>query len=139
MLDNIMLIAGVPGALLLIIAIIATAIIYKYLGSKKEVALETITNEKLRTYVDLLWSTVMVTVEATNQTMVDGLKAAHEDGKLTEEEAKLVKDTTVEMVLETLSADAKAVLDLAFDDLSKQVGIMIESAVRSAKNELPLG
>lgn len=139
MLENLNVLVGTTGGLLLVVAIIVGVIVNKYLNTKKSAALESINNDKIRTYVDLLWGTVESTVTSLNQTMVDGLKAQSADGTLTEDDAKLVKNTAIAMVIDSFNSESKAILSLVFEDLEKYVDTLIEAAVKRAKEQNPIG
>lgn len=139
MFENLNVVGVTATGIAVVVAIVLTVVISKFLNTKKSSVLSSIENEQIRTYVDLLLTTVEDTVNSLNQTMVDGLKAQSSDGKLTEDEAKLVKDTAVATVLDSFSENTKAILSMVFDDLEKYVDTLVESAVKKAKDQNPIG
>lgn len=90
-------------------------------------------NDTIKTYVDMVSDNALNVVETLNQTLVDGLKAASADGKLTQEEITEIKTQAVNMLADTLSDDAKEVLTKAFGDIEKYLDIVIQRAVCKVK------
>lgn len=73
------------------------------------------------------------TVLELQQTVVDKLKAAHEDGKLTEDEIKALGSMLLEKTLEKMSAPAVKVLQAAGTDLAAIIIGAGEAAIQSLK------
>ena len=70
---------------------------------------------------DELTGIVMESVSALQQTTVDKLKAAHEDGKLTEAEIADLGVTLLEMTMKKLSKPAQKILEAAGKDISAMI------------------
>lgn len=81
-----------------------------------------------------LKGTVMESVSALQQTTVDKLKAAHEDGKLTEDEIADLGITLLEMTMKKLSEPAKKVLEAAGKDVVAMIQDAAEAWILSLKS-----
>ncbi|MBR2422620.1 MAG: hypothetical protein IKB09_09790 [Oscillospiraceae bacterium] len=75
------------------------------------------------------------TVSALRQTTVEKLKAAHEDGKLTEDEVKDLGKALLEMTMKKLSAPAVKVLEAAGKDIAAMIQDAAEAWIGSLKNK----
>lgn len=73
------------------------------------------------------------TVLELQQTVVDGLKAAHEDGKLTEDEIKELGDMLIKKSLEKMSVPATKVLAAAGADISAIIKGAGEAMIQNMK------
>lgn len=73
------------------------------------------------------------TVMELQQTVVDKLKAAHEDGKLTEDEVKELGDMLVKKSLEKMSVPATKVLAAAGADISAIIKGAGEAMIQNMK------
>lgn len=104
-----------------------------FINSKTEAVKKNIKNETVKTYIDVVSNTVSEVVQALNQEIVNGIKEASKDGKLTEDEAKEIKNKAIEKTLGILSDDAKETLTMVFGDLDTYISTLIESAVYKAK------
>ncbi len=74
------------------------------------------------------------TVEELQQTVVASLKDAHADGRLSEEEIELLKETLVKMTLEKLSRPAYDLLRAAAVDVAALITGAGEKMVLNMKN-----
>ena len=74
-------------------------------------------------------------VQYTNQTFVDGLKAAREDGKLTRDEAKEAFGKTLGAVKGMLRTEEERILQRITGDFEVYLTTLIERQVRDAKNQ----
>ena len=104
-----------------------------FINSKTEAVKKNIKNETVKTYIDVVSNTVSEVVQALNQEIVNGIKEASKDGKLTEDEAKEIKNKAIEKTLGILSDDAKETLTMVFGDLDTYISTLIESAVYKTK------
>ena len=77
-------------------------------------------------------------VQYTNQTFVDGLKAAREDGKLTRDEAKEAFGKTLGAVKGMLRTEEERILQRVTGDFEVYLTTLIERQVRDAKNQFGL-
>ena len=84
----------------------------------------------LEKYLNLVETTVVDCVQATNQTYVETLKA---EGSFDAEAQKVAFNKTLESVLSILSDDAKEYLTEIFGDLSTYLTNLIESKVNTSK------
>lgn len=73
------------------------------------------------------------TVEELQQTTVDGLKAAHKDGKLTKEEIAMLGDSLLEITEAKLSDSVKGLLTSAKIDVEALIKSAAESYIRDMK------
>lgn len=80
---------------------------------------------------------VTTTVYKLAQTTVDDLKSAAADGKLTAEEAAVVKSHALAEVKTLLSADVSKTLDTAFADADSWIKSKIEAAVKQLHIDAP--
>ena len=73
--------------------------------------------DSINTAQQELITAAQLTVGELQQTVVDGLKASHEDGKLTEDEIMALGKRLIEMTLEKMSVPAQKVLNAAGVDI----------------------
>lgn len=102
-------------------------------------------NRFLQTVVGLVSDTAKAVVERLNQEVVDGLKEKSADGKLTMEEIKEIQDKAVNILLSTLSEEAKTAIAVVFGDVKTFLTLLLDSKVEEVKrekkaldNELPM-
>lgn len=91
-------------------------------------------NETVKSYVDLISDNATNVVISLNQTLVEELKAASSDGKLTKEDAVMIKDKAVAMLADTLSEDIKETIAKVFKDTNTYLGNVIERVVVDVKD-----
>jgi hypothetical protein len=84
-------------------------------------------NERIAWVLAVVGDAVADTVSSANQTLVDDLKAAREDGKLTEEEKKQIKERVLGTVKMKLKADVMKALEEAFDSPDLIISDKIEA------------
>src|SRR5690606_24734791 len=72
-------------------------------------------------------------VRATGQTYVDELKKAREDGKITEEEARLARELAWQHFKAQMGAAALAELELIVGDVVEWFQSEVEAAVKALK------
>ena len=123
------------STLILIITIIVTGFtaFIAYIGKKEIVIKENeLLTDKANFYLDLLLVTVDEIVKATNQSVVDKLKADG-DGKLTKEEADDIFNEVKGEVLHQITNEGMAILNEVIRDVPKLIEFLIESAVRKNK------
>lgn len=116
---------------------ILTTFLVSFIKTKKEEVLNKISADKteeqkktLEKYLDLVETTVVDCVQATNQTYVETLKA---EGSFDAEAQKVAFNKTLESVLSILSDDAKEYLTEIFGDLNTYLTNLIESKVNTSK------
>ena len=102
------------GELLKMLIGVASAWLLAKLAERQKLAsIAAATNE--------LTGIVMESVSALQQTTVEKLKAAHEDGKLTEAEIADLGVTLLEMTMKKLSKPAQKILEAAGKDISAMI------------------
>lgn len=74
-------------------------------------------------------------VRATNQVLVDELKANNEDGKLTKEEVLKALQTAKQYFLTTISADSLEILEASLGPVQEWLEQLIEAKVAETKIE----
>ena len=116
---------------------ILTTFLVSFIKTKKEEVLNRISADKteeqkktLEKYLNLVETTVVDCVQATNQTYVETLKA---EGSFDAEAQKVAFNKTLESVLSILSDDAKEYLTEIFGDLNTYLTNLIESKVNTSK------
>ena len=116
---------------------ILTTFLVAFIKTKKEEVLNKISADKteeqkktLEKYLNLVETTVVDCVQATNQTYVETLKA---EGSFDAEAQKVAFNKTLESVLSILSDDAKEYLTEIFGDLNTYLTNLIESKVNTSK------
>ena len=88
-----------------------------------------IKNEKYHTYLDLFESISHNVVSDLEHTVVEGMKAASKDGKLTREEIIEIKDMAADKITSQLPNEAMKFYELAEADIYSMIGSMIEKYV----------
>lgn len=116
---------------------ILTTFLVSFIKTKKEEVLNKISADKteeqkktLEKYLNLVETTVVDCVQATNQTYVETLK---KEGSFDAEAQKVAFNKTLESVLSILSDDAKEYLTEIFGDLNTYLTNLIESKVNTSK------
>ncbi len=76
---------------------------------------------------------VIDVVQELNQTVVDDLKAAKADGKLTRDEAEQIKHKAIELVLKKMGGDILKTLQAYMGPITNLLASKIEAAIFDAK------
>lgn len=126
--------ASIPVILALITY--AAALATKFINAKREEITTKTKNDKIKLYTNLVSENAINVVQTLNSTLVDELKKANADGKLTEEEILEIRDLAAKMLMTTLTDDAKEILTQVFGDLDEYLTMLIESTVYKVKNKL---
>lgn len=120
-----------PVIALLITALIALAVAYLQKLTQK------VRNEVARNALDAALGeadrAAKGAVLATQQTLVDGLKAAREDGKLTENEAKLALKTAALKFARSISQSSWDVLEASLGPVDEWLEDMLEAKLAEEK------
>lgn len=111
---------------------IITTYIVSYIRAKINELKINNSNETLVKYLNMLSTTVIECVIATNQTYVDNLKGQN---AFTEEAQKIAFQKTYDAVIAILSDDAKNYLTNIYGDLTVFIMNMIEAEVNRNKNK----
>lgn len=109
---------------------VLTMYIVNYIKARTTELKTTNSNEILVKYLDMLSTTVIECVIATNQTYVNSLKGQN---AFTEEAQKIAFQKTYDAVIAILSDDAKEYLTNIYGDLSTFIMNMIEAEVNRNK------
>lgn len=109
---------------------VLTMYIVNYIKARTAELKTTNSNEILIKYLDMLSTTVVECVIATNQTYVNSLKGQN---AFTEEAQKIAFQKTYDAVIAILSDDAKDYLTNVYGDLSTFIMNMIEAEVNRNK------
>ncbi len=90
-------------------------------------------NSRLAQALVVLDEAVISVVKELNQTVVEDLKKARADGKLTPDEAQQIKSKAVELVLTRLGSKVPRLLQKGFGSLFNLVATKIEATVYDLK------
>lgn len=94
---------------------------------------ENVKNSTVTKTVDIFERVVNNSIAFVQQTIVDDLKEANADGKLTDEEKEYVKKRAIAAINAQLSTEAKEVLAQVFGDIDDIIDKWIESSVTKLK------
>lgn len=87
----------------------------------------------LNKYIDITLSAVLDVVQVTNTTVVNDLKEAAIDGKLTDEEKDIILNNAVHEILSSLSDEVKDTISAIYGDLPTWIKLQINKAVENEK------
>jgi polyhydroxyalkanoate synthesis regulator phasin len=90
-------------------------------------------SEEILTTMDSVFNIAETAVADANATVVAGLKEAAADGKITEEEAKDIKDKVFKQIKDTIPTKSAKVLSKVVADLDANLMSLIEKLVQEAK------
>jgi sorbitol-specific phosphotransferase system component IIBC len=96
-------------------------------------------NSKLTQALFIVNQIVIDVVKELNQTVVDELKAARMDGKLTRDEADQIKHKAIEMTLQRLGMDLLKTIQSSMGPITDLLATKIEAAVFDHKRAIKLG
>ena len=85
--------------------------------------------------ISVALSVVQDVVSYLNVNVVNALKLAAEDGHLTEEEAKQIKEAAINQIMKILSSNMKDVLGAVFGDLGEWLSIQVDNVTEALKND----
>ena len=74
-------------------------------------------------------------VNYMNINVVNAVKIASADGRLTEEEAKQIKEEAINQILKILSSNMKDVLGIIFGDVGEWLSIQVDNITEKEKND----
>lgn len=129
-LNQIMVLVVIP-----ILSAIATFIITWFRAQTEEIKKRMKINEANH-YIGLLDQAVDDVVNALNQTIVDELKKASEDGKLTSDEAQAIKNDALVRIMQILGERGMLALNQDADNIECLICSKIESSVRRNKVDM---
>ena len=114
---------------------------FGWLGAKAwELLKKKVKNETLKSVLLRLDSVVLTVVKGLQQTVVEDLKKASADGKLSSEERRRLKQQALEEVHRALGSrgvkELRDLLDLWEHDVDKLIGTKVEATVFDLKKEV---
>jgi hypothetical protein len=110
-----------------------TGFVITWFRAKTEYLNRQIENEKVKHYILLLEKVTSDVVASLSQTTVDELKKKSSDGKLTQQEAKEIKQIAKEQIIDILGDNGCEALGDIYKDLEKLVSIKIEAEIKKSK------
>ena len=110
---------------------VLTTYIVKYIQVKNVEIQNKIENDTADKYIDMLASTIISCVTATNQTYVEALK---KDNAFTVEAQKEAFKMTYDSIMAILTEEAKKCLTEVYGDLTTYISARIEAEVNHMKN-----
>lgn len=90
-----------------------------------------IKNEKLNEAAHLAQETVYNTVLGLEKTLVSEFMKANEDGKLTDEEKKQIKQSALASIHKQLNPNVKKALRLGYENLDEYLDMLMERMVQT--------
>lgn len=90
-------------------------------------------NKSVEFAIDMLSHTTDTVVAALTQTVAADAKKASEDGKLSPDEAKRIKDTAISEILKIVNKDVVSIIEAHVGDFDKFISNKIEQAVIKLK------
>lgn len=85
--------------------------------------------------ISVALNVVQDVVSYLNVNVVNALKLAAEDGHLTEDEAKQIKEAAINQILKILSSNMKDVLGAVFGDIGEWLSIQVDNVTEALKND----
>ena len=129
---------GLPEILVTIASLVVTWMLTQlsnYITSKSEEVKSKIDNESTKRYIEIATSTVTEVVDYLNHSVVNDLKIAAQDGRLTQEEVDQIKTTARVQVMSILSAEAIQALQQVYGDINSLIDTWVVNAVAKAQND----
>jgi len=135
-------IAAICVPVLIAIAGYVAKIVESFFNKKKEMIDKEIElkdkqdrDERFLKYLSVVTQNAQDIVTTINADIVEGLKAASSDGKLTEDEIKGITDQAVNMLSNMMSDDAKELMSEFIGDLNDYFTVLVKSTVEKVKNK----
>ena len=85
--------------------------------------------------ISVALNVVQDVVSYLNVNVVNALKLAAEDGHLTDEEAKQIKEAAINQIMKILSSNMKDVLGAVFGDIAEWLSIQVDNVTEALKND----
>ena len=129
---------GLPEILVTIASLVVTWMLTQlsnYITSKREEVKSKTDNESTKRYIEIATSTVTEVVDYLNHSVVNDLKIAAQDGRLTQEEVDQIKTTARVQVMSILSAEAIQALQQVYGDINSLIDTWVVNAVAKAQND----
>ena len=129
---------GLPEILVTIASLVVTWMLTQlsnYITNKSEEVKSKTDNESTKRYIEIATSTVTEVVDYLNHSVVNDLKIAAQDGRLTQEEVNQIKTTARVQVMSILSAEAIQALQQVYGDINSLIDTWVVNAVAKAQND----
>lgn len=129
---------GLPEILVTIASLVVTWMLTQlsnYITSKSEEVKSKTDSESTKRYIEIVTSTVTEVVDYLNHSVVNDLKIAAHDGRLTQEEVDQIKTTARVQVMSILSAEAIQALQQVYGDINSLIDTWVVNAVAKAQND----
>ena len=129
---------GLPEILVTIASLVVTWMLTQlsnYITSKSEEVKSKTDNESTKRYIEIATSTVTEVVDYLNHSVVNDLKIASQDGRLTQEEVDQIKTTARVQVMSILSTEAIQALQQVYGDINSLIDTWVVNAVAKAQND----
>ena len=129
---------GLPEILVTIASLVVTWMLTQlsnYITNKSEEVKSKTDNESTKRYIEIATSTVTEVVDYLNHSVVNDLKIAAQDGRLTQEEVDQIKTTARVQVMSSLSAEAIQALQQVYGDINSLIDTWVVNAVAKAQND----
>lgn len=129
---------GLPEILVTIASLVVTWMLTQlsnYITRKSEEVKSKTDNESIKRYIEIATSTVTEVVDYLNHSVVNDLKIASQDGRLTQEEVDQIKTTARVQVMSILSAEAIQALQQVYGDINSLIDTWVVNAVAKAQND----
>ena len=129
---------GLPEILVTIVSLVVTWMLTQlsnYISNKSEEVKNKTDNDSMKRYIEIATSTVTGVVDYLNHSVVNDLKIAASDGKLTQEEVDQIKATARVQVQSILSAEAIQALQQVYGDINALIDTWIVNAVAKAQSD----
>ena len=129
---------GLPEILVTIASLVVTWMLTQlsnYISNKSEEVKNKTDNDSMKRYIEIATSTVTEVVDYLNHSVVNDLKIAAADGKLTQEEVDQIKATARVQVQSILSAEAIQALQQVYGDINALIDTWIVNAVAKAQSD----
>lgn len=129
---------GLPEILVTIASLVVTWMLTQlsnYITSKSEEVKSKTDSESTKRYIEIATSTVTEVVDYLNHSVVNDLKIAAQDGRLTQEEVDQIKTTARVQVMSILSSEAIQALQQVYGDINSLIDTWVVNAVAKAQND----
>lgn len=113
-----------------------SALLTKFFNTKTEEMKTRANDTKLSRYISVLNGIVTNVVVSLNSSMVDELKKANEDGKLTIAEIQEIKNRALDTILEQVSEDMYNALTAVLGDVRLYLSNLIDRRVEEVKVDI---
>ena len=129
---------GLPEILVTIASLVVTWMLTQlsnYISNKSEEVKNKTDNDSMKRDIEIAASTVTEVVDYLKHSVVNDLKIASSDGKLTQEEVDQIKATARVQVQSILSAEAIQALQQVYGDINALIDTWIVNAVAKAQSD----